>query len=268
MKKYIAIILSVILIASLIQYANADWIDYMYWRLDTREELGVCIYEPDEIIINAKKDYLIEHTILALGTWESKLNTYSNSTLYNMNVKIVNITDHTGKNIKDFTECNVHILFTDEKVVHSKVSDLTLGVSWNEGNIMGTEMSVIEVYPKTVKRFVIVEDGKNYTPDDIDKISIKTELWVPPSGVYSIVLHEFGHSIGLGHACNELYGHRIKSVMQPVFDPFTQVLNITDYDLAAVYFKYGENGWNSESEWLPLKYGNASPFFRGMVRCT
>ena len=70
--------------------------------------------------------------------------------------------------------------------------------------------------------------------------------------IKQIAKHEFGHSLSLLHQNATIFGHEMPSVMFPILDsekPETWQ-DISDYDLAAIYTLYGEDGF---SDWyLPL----------------
>ena len=268
MKKYIVIIIATILIGSSIQVAFGDWIDYLPWRMDSDPVLGVCVYEPEEDSLQGAgvADYLVSSSLMAVMQWESKLATYTNGTEYDMEFYYILKDTHMGKEVIEFSQCNVHIAFWEEK--HKEAGDNTLGVTWSAGSILGKDMVMIEVYPKILSKVFIAPSGSTFTPEDIEKKSVIKQTWVPPDGIYSIVLHEFGHAIGIGHKCVEEYGAKFDSVMRPNIDQWGNQLNITDYDLGAVYQYYGSEGWDSEEKPFQMKYGGASKSFRGDVRCT
>lgn len=268
MKKYIAVIIATILLGSLVQVAFGDWIDYLPWRFDSDKVLGICVYEPVEEGLQGAgvKDYLVSSSLMAVLQWESKLFTYTNSTEYDMEFHYILRDTHIGKPTTDFGFCNVHIKFWEEK--HEEAGDNTLGVTYDAGEVRGKDMIIIEIYPKIVNKIFIAPSGSTFSPRDIEEDSIIKITWVPPDGIYSIVLHEFGHAIGLGHKCVEEYGAKFDSVMRPNIDQWGNQLNITDYDLGAVYQYYGSDGWDSEEKPFQFKYGGASKSFRGDVRCT
>ncbi len=253
------------LFSSMIQYINADWIDYMSWKLDTDKVLTVCIYEPEDENLRLNKDKLISPAIIAIDEWNTRLKEYTNSDEYSIEITYILAETSKGKTQLDFGYCNVHIAFWEDR---RDSKDTVLGVTWNKGVINGVSMSFIEIYPEMVRNVFFAEKGKDYTPEEIDKNSISLNMMIPQEAVYSVVLHEFGHSIGLGHLCDEIYGHKITSVMASKFDPFTSVLEITEYDLASVYFKYGEEGWDDNTKHHPFKYGSTSKMFEKTARCT
>ena len=227
--------------------ANADWMDYMTWRTSSNNVLGVCIYEPQDDLLKEHTYYLINPTMHAVMEWEERLATYSNGDEYGMKYYYIPSETYDGKSFKNFTQCNIHIAFWEEKV--EDATDITLGVAWNIGRINGTDMSAVEVYPIfDISKPLSVESGENYTSKEIEAISEYEYVPIPQDGIYSIVLHEFGHAIGLGHYCDVMDGQTFESVMIPHFDALNTKLNITDYDLASVYHKYGADGWDSDRD--------------------
>lgn len=265
MIKYMAIILSIILLSS-IQVASADWIDYMSWTLTTNEVLNVCIYEPEEEKLKEYEDEILGGALLAIDNWNEQLKGYGDN--YEIETIYISETMHKDKIISDFLYCNVHITFWVDRLDDEQVLDSALGITWNFGRMMDRDMTIIEVYPILVREFAIVESGKSYTTEELEAITIESEIFIDSSGVYSVVLHEFGHAIGLGHLCQEPYGYKMTSAMVPQFDVFTEILEISGYDLAAIYVKYGPDGWAGDTNFIQDKYGAPSPLFDDIARCT
>lgn len=241
-----------IIISMLIPPAFADWLDYLPWRAGEKGELLVCIFEPEDEEI--KRNYVLEPTMTALGKWDEGLEKYTNSKNYNIINRYIPLEDHENKTYIDFYYCDVTITYYVEK--REGVREEAIGVAYQYQG-----QSHIEVYPIHFINLTVTKEDKS------DIFSFKIKKTIPQQAIESVIMHEFGHTIGLGHLCNEPYGHKFKSVMQAHFNPFTETLEITEYDLAAVYHKYGKEGWNKDA-WLPYKYGSQSEFFRGTVNCT
>ena len=266
MKKYIAIALEMILIMQILNMAYGDWIDYMDWKLDTDKKLSVCIYEPDDKVLEKHKVSLALSAIEGVKEWKQKLAEYSGGSNYDISIKYIERNEHHGKSHREF-KCNVHITFWEDR--RDNISDTVLGVAWHDGKIGGREMSVIEIFPLITQKMVVVQEGKHYSPMDIENLAIKKTIILSEEGIKSVVMHEFGHAIGLGHTCQELYGHRFQSVMISVFDPYTNPLKISDYDLASVYTRYGSDGWiDGGYEPKITRYGNPSEMFDINTKCT
>lgn len=266
MKKYIAIALGMILIMQILNMAYGDWIDYMDWQLDTNEKLAVCVYEPDDKVLEKYKVTLAVSAIEGVKEWKQKLASYTDGSSYDISIQYIERHEHHGKSHREF-KCNVHITFWEDR--RDNISDTVLGVAWHDGKIGGREMSVIEIFPLVEQKIVVVEEGKHYSPMDIENLAVKKIMTLSGEGIKSVVMHEFGHAIGLGHICQEPYGHRFKSVMISVFDPWTKPLQISDYDLASVYAKYGNDGWINGGYELDIdRYGKPSPFFDENTKCT
>jgi hypothetical protein len=250
-----------------IPVAGADWMDYMKWTISTDDVLGVCFYEPQDELLKEHTDYLVNPAMHAVITWYDELKAYSGGDEYDIEFFYIPSETYAGFSFKDFQQCNIHIAFWEEKV--DDAEDITLGVAWNLGNINGTDMSAIEVYPIFTNTMpVTVESGKNYTSAEIDEINSFEVLPIPQDGIYSIVLHEFGHAIGLGHYCDVMGGLQFESVMVPSFDALGVKLNVTEFDLASVWNLYGEDGWDSEQSNKLVRYGSSISSFPETVTCT
>src|SRR5207249_3181131 len=107
-KLPIAIIFALILIGGgNISVFATDYIPYLPWGFYS-EKPSVCIIRPDM----QSETWMIKPITTAILQWENKLNNYTNSTKWNIDVKVV-----TGENDNDVT-CNswVKIVPTTSRV--------------------------------------------------------------------------------------------------------------------------------------------------------
>lgn len=91
----------------------------------------------------------------------------------------------------------------------------------------------------------------------------------PSSEVGTVVKHEFGHALGLGHYISdqEYQGNgQVISIMNPYSDKMTDVDRIQEIDLRKVIEIYGQDGFNQDSKIIPswLK-NNALWFSEGQI---
>ena len=115
----------------------------------------------------------------------------------------------------------------------------------------------INVFLESQKSVTNIVLGNDINESTVEKIEQSYPL--PINTIRNIVLHEFGHGLGLGHyESSEPVHSYLKSSMAPSINPFDekQILSVTYLDLAMIGLIYGENGWKStftsiSYRWMP-----------------
>ena len=180
-------------------------------------------------IYNATKSAVME--------WETKLNEKGD---WSFPIYEYPFETHDQKEARDFPNCNVFITF--EKMIDGKALG-TAGLDFSHSKHKFSYITIsLWHYPQTTFKITIGD-----TP--------KTEVYefepkpLPIGDIRNIILHEFGHSLGLGHytivdrgcttqECSD------RSIMYPSLHTFAnQTKTVTSEDIQMVYEIHGEDGF-------------------------
>ena len=240
-------ILSAMLIGCLIllgiAFAYGDFIEYMGIRIEEKEP-EVCIFEAQDTKIKFHERDILNATFYAIKEWQDKLNAYTNSTDYDLNILYYLNSTHFDKKRVDYPDCNVFIAFEYQNMIEGERSNSLALVgydysrSWHKYSNM-----LIFTDSKLVSIKVQFNLGENFTQSKPLVIN-STSYPYPNKQIELMVKHEFGHIIGIGHHNITLDNH-FPSIMGPNLLSDTTNYYISDYDLEAVVQYYGDGGFRT-----------------------
>ena len=224
-----------LIIFGVLNWAFADYMETLKFQLVKNP--NVCIMSPSEELEPRFYPDIYDATKSAIMEWETKLNEKGDWSfpIYEYTWDL-----HDNKVPRDFPDCNVFITF--EKMIDGK-SLGTAGLDFSHSTHKFTYITIsLWHYPQTSFKIIIGD-----TP--------KTEVYefepkpLPISDIRNIVLHEFGHSLGLEHyyivdrdcpnnSCSE------RSIMHPTLETFANVTKtVTSEDIQMVYELHGDDGF-------------------------
>tara|TARA_R110002020_G_scaffold149756_4_gene326195 strand:- start:197 stop:985 length:789 start_codon:yes stop_codon:yes gene_type:complete len=224
---------------------------------DYFESLGLYLKEnPNVCIMEANPNYTEYHneiydlTRSAINNWEYTLQQKTGGD-WTFPIYQYSFESHDNKTPRDFPNCDIFMTF--EQFANGKA----LGTTSFDYSNSNHKYSYITTWINSFEnhKITIIIGGEN--PSASKKIEQKH---LPLEAIYNIVLHEFGHALGLGHYqtlddnckgndCAE------RSIMFPSIDPFSSnIKQITDEDIQMVVRLYGDDGfgypnpvWNPKS---------------------
>ena len=198
----------------------------------------VCLFEVNPELYDEwyKLKYI---TISAIEEWILKLEyTYPNGN-WAVLVETISWEDHENKTVFDYPQCNIMINY--EKSSNNK----TLGYTSLNFNTSWHKFMFINIFLESEKNITKIVVNEDYSSSTVTKIQKSYPL--SENTIKNIIIHEFGHGLGLGHFnLNRSMMSHTQSVMIPAIKPFdeNQVLSVTYIDLVMIGKIYGENGWN------------------------
>ena len=277
MKKYLAIIIAVILFAVLIQMAYGE-VRYMNVQPKTpsingtesipyyidndffmdRNQPVVCLHESPSSGYDRK--VYEEITKQALENWTDKL--YEKTGGHKQWYLHYVFVEDSGKQetTLDYKYCDINIMFTIDTPLNISTGSYVKGGTWHY--VSANHWSDIKVFTWEYE----TEKPKFDNSTNVWKPQFKALLAVKEVS-QQVLEHELGHAFGLKH--HELdgkmyinggaydYEHAEKSMMYYATSPYyDENKQIRDIDIDAIISKYGTDGWGGWTDkdiWVHFK---------------
>jgi len=196
----------------------------------------VCIMNPDPEKENVKMIW--EQTNSAINEWQNKLINATNGN-WEMNVQEYEWSEHAFLTVDDYPDCTIFVNYN-----HITEDESVGRTGWDFSN-SNRYYYWVEVDTHTVEKKVHIElDGKG---GNVSTNSVIREL--PDTDLRNVILHEFGHSLGVEHyyvttdcrieECD--YNPIMYSQVNLFVD---DVKYVTEKDLNMVIRIYGEDGFD------------------------
>ena len=238
MKYAVVILILLVLFMNVPIYAeNGEYSKYDSLKLRHVTNPHICLFEVNPELYDWYKLKYI--TISAIEEWILKLEyAYPNGS-WAVLVETIPWEEHENKTAFNYPQCNIMINY--EKSSNSKTlgnTSLNFNTSWHK-------FMFINIFLESQKNITKIVLGDDMSTTTINNMQESYPL--PENTIRNIILHEFGHGLGLGHFnLNRSMQGYTQSVMAPTISPFdeNQILSVTYLDLVMIGKIYGENGWN------------------------
>ena len=174
----------------------------------------VCIAEPEPSLHEKFYGGVLYDAYSTVKQWQNQLIDYSGGNWF-MNVKFFDYEYHNDKHADDFPQCQIFMEFEEYSG-----NDALGTTSYNFAN--STHQYVfITTYLKHIEKpqVALCIGCDEELPQEIT-IDMNP-VYMPYPAIKMIMLHEFGHAIGLGHYIEDKTRYNnVTSLMYPSFDPF------------------------------------------------
>ena len=229
---------------------NSSFSKYDSLKLRHNTNPNICLFEVNPEIYD-DWGVLKNTTISAIEEWIFKLDNFYPNSDWSVSIEIIPWIEHEDKKVEDFTNCNIMINYEKSS------GGAALGTTSLNFNKSWHKFMFINIFLESQKSKTVINIGNNFNNTTIDRVEDIKPLSI--LAIKNVILHEFGHGIGLGHYNSER-SHNIKtnymrSVMVPSIEPFNtdQELYVTYLDIMMIGEMYGENGWNRPVPAYPIK---------------
>ena len=239
-EKITWLVLLVSLVCCGVASAYGEKLDvYDTLRITQERPPNVCIFEANPEITDNWEN-LERVTYEAVNEWKVALENESNL-LFLPIYGTIPWSDHAEKKATDYPWCNILINYEETSGTDSLgTTSIDFSKSWHK-------YMFINVYLAHEKE--VINITLNANEDATVETGKKLTLY-PLNTVRNVVLHEFGHALGLGHyhiagAINGGVDSWKKSLLVPSIDPFDEelIMKIQPSDLEMIRQLYGEDGF-------------------------
>jgi len=215
----------------------------------------VCLFEPDPSRVDPFYWSDVQYqSWKALLEWQIVMTEFAPEGDWSMSIhSTVPFEEHENKTPDDYRHCTVFLTY---EIENTKEDSKALGQTGIDFRNSSHKFMYITIFLHHVQHNNIVLDLGNTKPNPetgLVEFTInldKKEL--PLNSVYNIVLHEFGHALGIGHYyAGEFpepqgFGY-LRSSMTPSLEPFKmdQLFEITVADKFMLVQIYGMDGYGN-----------------------
>ena len=252
-EKIVWILLIVCLVSffSLNSAYGEDKIEVL--RLSHPDNPTVCIMQPEPIIQDRFHEDVFKLTVDSVLSWQNEMSDYTDGNWF-MPMFYYEYEEHFDKVPEDFPECNIFIEYreyntgVDEGTTNNKALGWTgfdFSKSWHKYAYVMVYLKSPEVNPH-ISLCIGCEDNND--------ITITFEQKPLPSNTISrIIMHEFGHSLGIGHYQDDRErNNTLPSLMHPNLKPFEEnSFKIEDVDKEVLKMIYNKDGFGGQRGFNP-----------------
>lgn len=194
MKKSILVIFLIVLVTFNVQTSFGYTITFEDWGNRIKEIPLVCILEPtlenDKYLTEIFVERLMKESLRSIGEWEAMLKHTERShdkSMWEINQIIISLEEQKEF---DYQECNVFIHFRDKPELEEDWFKIIGETKYEQGTTGRTE---ITVYYAGIRMCMTQDQIFIY----FDPCYTDTHRIMPQ--IKTVIKHEFGHALGLGH---------------------------------------------------------------------
>jgi len=217
----------------------------------------VCIAEPEPSLHERFYGGVLYDAYSTVKDWQNRLTDYSGGN-WTMNVRFYDYEYHNDKHADDFPQCQIFMEFEEYS------GNDALGTTSYDFSNSTHQYVFITTYLKHIEKpSVSLCIGCDNDKHRLGNVPYQVEIdmnpvYMPYSAIKMIMLHEFGHAIGLGHYIEDKSkNNNVHSLMYPSFDPFDTSgdIVIEPIDLQMAVEIYAKDGFGGQHGLAPKFIG-------------
>lgn len=218
---------------------------YEILRFTHPDNPTVCIMEPEPIIQDRFHEEVFKLTVDSVLIWQNDMKAYTGGNWF-MSIFYYEYEEHFDKVPEDFPECNIFMEYREyntgkeEETTNNKALGWTgfdFSKSWHKYAYVMTYLKSTEVNPH-ISLCIGCEENSDLTVELRHKD-------LPLNTINRIIMHEFGHALGIGHYIDDRDGkNTLPSLMYPSLNPFKDnPFTLEEVDKEALRLIYDDDGF-------------------------
>ena len=213
---------------------------------------NVCIMEPDPLLQERYNNEILKATYDSVRTWESELISYTGGN-WSFDIWEYDYEQHFDKMTYDFPNCNIFIEYREYNTGNDGTDNMkALGYTSFDFSNSWHKWSYIMVYLKATDTNPHISLCIGCAENNNMVLTLE-QRDLPLNTIKRIIMHEFGHALGLGHYIIDIHlPNHIPSLMYPTLEPFKDNnSNIELLDLEALKMIYTKDGFGGQRGFTP-----------------
>jgi len=217
----------------------------------------VCIAEPEPSLHERFYGGVLYDAYYTVKEWQNSLIDYSGGD-WTMNVRFYDYEYHNDKHADDFPQCQIFMEFEEYSG-----NDALGTTSYDFSNSTHQYVFITTYFKHIEKPNISLCIGCDNDKHRLGNVPYQVEIdmspvYMPYPAIKMIMLHEFGHAIGLGHYVEDKSkNNNVHSLMYPSFDPFDTSgdIVIEPIDLQMAVEIYAKDGFGGQHGLAPKFIG-------------
>jgi len=260
LKGKLKIVLIVLMVSLVFPYSlNGAYGDdkFEVIRFIHKDNPNVCIMEPEPSLQERFHEEVLDLTINSVLNWQNEMKLLTGGNWF-MPIEYHVYEEHFDKYPEDYKQCNIFIEYrhhnTGEEGTKNKKA---LGFTAFDYSSSSHQYAYVLSYMHSPKATPTISLCIGCDDKDQSFTVELAQLPLPSDTIQTIIMHEFGHALGVGHyIADQRNPLNIPSLMYPTLDPFNDNISydIQDIDKEMLIKLYTEDGFGGFQGTKPYSF--------------
>jgi len=220
MQVFIVLLVLLVSTSGILSASAVDRFETL--RITHEDNPRVCIMEPEPELQIKFQGYLLQETYDAITDWDNEMTKFTNGGNWLIHMRLFEYEEHHDRHVNDFPECNIFIEYAGINN-GDVVGPTALGYTSYDFSKSIHKFSYIKIYTQAEKTLRQLSFCLGCEPG-LAEAKFKTNIEykdLTRADIRKILLHEFGHALGLGHYMQDRdKSNNIPSIMYPSMNAF------------------------------------------------